>query len=253
MEEVGREIFEKIIAVASGERTKSELRASATTSSAPGASGPLSEGRWDGQPQQSSGLRHSRKFAAKRRIAGEPRPLAARRTEARPWRLGGRNAKAAVEMRPARPACRDGSYANHLSEGALFAASESANSEGPKKPEFSGQPLQFTNLPNRYYPHDRTPAPPLADAGRSWHVEMTPLGKGFPDAGSSLLGDLFRAGRLLLGGRQGRPAQNQPGSYQIAAPQSGQVSPGPPAAPAGPPTSYNASLAAPEYSAAIRR
>ncbi len=61
------------------------------------------------------------------------------------------------------------------------------------------------------------------------------------------LATLVGASGLLVGVQHGLFAQDQPGSYQIAAPQYGQVSPGPPAAPAGPPTSYNASLTAPEY------
>jgi hypothetical protein len=38
------------------------------------------------------------------------------------------------------------------------------NPERTKKPEFLRQPLQITNLSNRYYPHDRTSALPFTES-----------------------------------------------------------------------------------------
>ncbi len=61
------------------------------------------------------------------------------------------------------------------------------------------------------------------------------------------LATLVGASGLLVGAQHGLFAQDQAGSYQIAPPQYGQVMPGAPGAPAGPPASYNASLTAPEY------
>jgi hypothetical protein len=76
---------------------------------------------------------------------------------------------------------------------------------------------------------------------------MTRLGRDFLMRVQHWLATLVGASGLLVGVQHGLFAQDQAGSYRIAPPQYGQVAPGPPVAPAGPPTSYNASLTGPEY------
>jgi hypothetical protein len=61
------------------------------------------------------------------------------------------------------------------------------------------------------------------------------------------LATLVGASGVLLGAQHGLYAQQQPGSYQMAPPQYGQMLPGPAPAPTGPPASYNGSLSGPEY------